>query len=171
MNAAVDERGRESRPGAEQAPGAAGKAGHAGPPPGDAANGAARPDPLAGVQESFAALMLYAAHYFAALRDLAITRVRLAVFWGVVGMLVLFAAATAAIVAVTLVLCGIALGLADLLGGRLWAGALITGSVFLAGCGVAAVVSYRWMISQWHGQMAAKYEQYQERERAERHLQ
>lgn len=170
MNAAYDPREPEGSSGAARWSNAAGRTAEEAPSPDAETNGTARPSPLEGVQQSLAELLLYASHYFAALRDLAITRVRLAAFWLVVTVGLLVVGLTMAVVAVVLVLWGIALGLGALLGGNLWAGALITGGLVLTGCGVAAAVAYRWMVSQWHGQMAVKYEQYKQRERAERHL-
>lgn len=177
MSAALDQRGPENRQDPPQPRGFGDQTGsHAGTggPESSAShetNGAARPNPLDGIKTSFAELALYAGHYFAALRDLAVTRVRLAIFWLIVGLGLLIVGLTTAIVAVVLVLQGIALGLGALLWGQFWAGALITGAVVLGACAVAVMIAYHSMVSQWHRQMAGKYEHYKQRERAERHLQ
>ncbi len=119
----------------------------AGPDPRSAESGAqtAGPEPYEPLLENIADLTAYAAHYAAAQTDLLRLKIRkafLLVLAWVFGRIVLTVALA---YAVWMVLRGVSGGLAEALGGRIWAGDLITGSMFLATvAGVVYFGSRRW---------------------------
>lgn len=109
-------------------------------------------EPHGSAAELFAPLMAhlrefseYASYYFAARSDLVKAKVRKIALLIVAGIVAAVAGATMLIVALVLVLVGIAGGLGELMGNRPWAGSLATGAV------VAAVVfgSLRLLLPQW----------------------
>jgi hypothetical protein len=82
--------------------------------------------------EDLSALREYALYYVSARVDVVKHRVRKAILWAAAGVMGMVAGAVVLITAIVLLLDGIAAGLAALLGGRRWAGDLITGIVVLA---------------------------------------
>jgi hypothetical protein len=87
----------------------------------------------------------YASYYFAARSDLVKAKVRKIALYIVAGLIAAVAGATLLIVALVLVLVGIAGGLGELMGNRPWAGSLATGAI------VAAIVfgSLTLLLPQW----------------------
>lgn len=87
----------------------------------------------------------YAAYYLSARADLVKAKVRKVVLWTMAGLIAAVAGATALVVAVAMLLIGIAGGLGELMGNRPWAGYLVTGAA------LAAVVfgTLRLLLPQW----------------------
>ena len=80
-------------------------------------------------------------------------------------LLVVLAAAAALVTAVVLVLCGVAQGLAALLGGRAWAGDLAAGTLVLAAVGLAVWLGINAMLRSSKRKTVEKYEHRRARER------
>jgi len=94
------------------------------------------------------ALREYAVHYTTARVDTIKYRARRVLIWAAVGLLAATASLIMLITAMVLLLQGVASGLADLLGGRRWAGDLITGSFLLIGMGVVVFLAiFVWVRS------------------------
>lgn len=89
------------------------------------------PDPLAGLTRSLAELQEFAAVYVAARLDRIKLAARQALVWAVLGIAGGIVAIAALIAATVMLLEGMALALAELLGGRVWAGYLIVATVVL----------------------------------------
>lgn len=109
----------------------------------------------------------YASYYFAARTDLVKAKVRKLAFLAVAGLVAALAGATMLVVALVLILIGIAGGLGELMGNRPWAGSLATGIV------VAAIVfgSLRLLLPQWlvnsRRQMKDKYDRRRQSQRTQ----
>lgn len=108
--------------------------------------------PSSSAAELFAPLMAhlhefleYAAYYLAARTDLVRAQVRKVALYAVLGIVGAAALITTLVVAVVMVLIGIAGGLGELLADRPWAGSLLTGCILLA----IAFGSVRLMLPQW----------------------
>jgi hypothetical protein len=107
----------------------------------------------------------YVSFYLAAKADALKLSVRSAVFYAVLGVVGLIAASAAVVVAVTLLLIGIAHGLGALFGGHLWLGDLIVGIVIL---GVIALGA-KMAVSKVFGSSRTKtVEKYESRKRVQR---
>jgi hypothetical protein len=117
-----------------------------------------RPNPLDPLLKNLAALKEYFSHYVAVRADTARLRIR-----NVLGVLILasiglVAGATGLVVAVVLLLDGTCNGLTVLLGGRLWAGQLLTGALVLAGAACGVLIGLKvWTRTASH-QLRKKYE-------------
>jgi uncharacterized membrane protein len=126
-----------------------------------------RVPPYRPLLDDLSALREYAAYYVSARIDAVKFRVRKALVWAAVGLMGMVAGMVVLIGAIVFVLDGIAAGLAALLGGRRWAGDLITGIVIL---GVIALVGYLavhgWVQSSWH-KTVKKYERRRDQERGQ----
>lgn len=119
---------------------------------GRAADGAHSDAPHGTAADLFAPLMAhlqelkeYFSYYFAARADLVKAKIRKVVFYAAIGIVGALAGATLLVVAVVMLLSGVAGGLAELMGNRPWAGNLATGTV------LAAVIfgSLRMVMPQW----------------------
>jgi hypothetical protein len=112
-----------------------------------------------------AALQAYALHYVAARADAIRAKVKSVIAWAALGLAGGLAAAAGLIVAVYLALQGIAeiLGLA--LGGRYWAGELITGFGVLILAGAGAAIGLRYWLNLSRRQAKEKYERRRTQER------
>jgi hypothetical protein len=112
------------------------------------------------------ALYAYSLHYLAARTDSIVMRARKILLWVILGCVMLAVGVTALLVAVALVLAGIADGISTLLGGQYWAGALITGVGVLAFFAiVAAVAAWAW-IGGSANKTREKYQRRREQQRA-----
>ncbi len=113
------------------------------------------------------ALYVYAIHYLAARVDAAGAHVRKIVLWTLAGIVVGVAGLTAIIVAVVMVLTGLARGVGLLLGGEDWAGLLVIGVGVLGLVAAAGYFSVRALSHRWARAAREKYEQRREKERAD----
>ena len=95
--------------------------------------------PLAGLREQFGILTQQIAYYFEIHKDLFRLKVRTWLILAALGAFGAVSGVVALVVAISLVLNGVALGIAEALGGHIWAGQLITGAGVLA---LAAAVIY-----------------------------
>jgi hypothetical protein len=129
----------------------------------DAAHGT----PFRSVVQDARALYAYAIHYLAAQLDAAGARVRRIVLWTLAAIVTAVAGLTAIIVAVVMVLTGLARGVGLLLGGEDWAGLLVIGTGIL---GLIAAAGY-FSIRAWSHRRAQttreRYERRREKERSE----
>lgn len=113
------------------------------------------------------ALYVYAMHYLAVRVDAAGARVRKIVLWTLAGIVAVVAGLTAIIVAVVMVLTGLARGAGLLLGGDDWAGLLVIG-IGVLGLVTATGWFSVWALSRrWARVAREKYERRREEERAE----
>jgi hypothetical protein len=135
------------------------------PDPSQAQAAPSEPSPLEPLLSNLAALRSYAEHYLSARVDALKHRVRGAVLALVLGALGLLAAAAALVTAVVLTLRGVAAGLTALLGGRGWAGDLLTGAGILIGTGLGVYFLVRGWIGSSRRKMVHKYERQREHER------
>ncbi len=85
-------------------------------------------------------------------------RVRQALVLSIVGSLLLLMAACGVVVAVVLMLSGVAGGVASLLDDRLWAGQLITGSVVVLGACLTLYLIMRGITKSGQRRTTEKYE-------------
>ena len=127
-----------------------------------ATNGAAR-DASAGeafgdASKRFGEIREYLAYYVAVQTDAMKLRLRNGLFYAVLGIVALLAASAAVVVAVTLLLTGIAHGLGSLLGSRDWLGDLIVGIVILGVIAIAARVGINMTIGSSRKKTVEKYE-------------
>ncbi len=137
----------------------------AGAPP-QSPEGPAGESPVEALGKHLAVLADSLSYFLSVRADRVKLRIRRALWWAIAGAVGLVAGATALVVAVVLLLSGIAHGLAALLGGRLWAGELLVGFVVLFGAGLAlALVAARGFQVSLR-QTRQKYEQWQSRQRA-----
>ena len=137
--------------------------------PGDRqSNSAPQESPLDPLRADLAELATSAAHYVTARRDLLAARARSALFWICVALGAACVTLAAAAMAVVMILQGVALALAELLGGRLWAGQLLTGTAVLLVFSAAVWFVFQESNRHWQQRVMAKYEHYKQRERAAR---
>lgn len=94
------------------------------------------PSLLDGLLAAIADLRRHLAVYLETRRDLIAAKIRQGVLWGLLGLVAALAGAVALGTAVVLVVTGAADGIGVALGGHLWAGKLIVGSVILASVGI-----------------------------------
>lgn len=118
--------------------------------------------------ELFAPLMLhfqelleYVSYYLSAQSDLVRAKVRRLALYTVLGIIGAIAVATTLVVAVVLVLVGIAGGLGELFANRPWAGSLATGCILLA----VAFGSLKLVLPQWVAQSRRKVKEKYDRRR------
>jgi hypothetical protein len=140
---------------------------------GDAPDSSPRPtsdapgqSPIEPLLKNLAALAEYFSYYLAVRADSLRLRMRRAVAWAIVAAIALLAACTVLVVAVVLLLAGMANGLAVLCGGRLWAGQLLVGFIVLFGAGLAIGIGSARQIRASLRQTRDKYEQWQSKQRA-----
>ena len=131
----------------------------------DAAEPATPPDPLAGLTRSLAELREFAAVYVAARLDRLQVGARQALVWAALGIAGGVVGAAMLIAATVMLLEGLALGLAELLGGRVWAGNLIVATVVLA---AAAATIYRVLGRFTAASRQRTIEKYERRRQSER---
>lgn len=113
------------------------------------------------------ALYVYATHYLAAHADAAGARVRRIILWALAGVAVGVAALTAIIVAVVMVLSGLARAAGLLMGGEDWAGLLAVGIGVLGLIAAAEYFFVRAWSYGWAQSTREKYERRREKERSE----
>lgn len=144
--------GERQSPDADQARGEPHSAGH---------------DPLAPLRIYLAELQDYAAYYLAARADALKLQARTILTYGVLGLMAGMAAAAGLITAVVLALGGIANGLGQLMGGRIWAGQLITGLGVLIIAAATVVIGLRSVTNSSRRRTMAKYEHWRNQQRAQ----
>jgi len=131
----------------------------------DSAHGSAA-ELFAPLVAHFRELLEYASYYFSARADLVKSKVRRLALYAAVGLIAALAGATVLVVALVMMLVGVAGGLAELMGNRPWAGNLATGAL------IAAVVfgSLRLLMPQWlvnsRRQTKDKYDRRRQTQRA-----
>lgn len=103
----------------------------------------------------------FAAYYLAARADAIKASVRNAGIYAALGIVGALAAGTLVVMAIALLLIGIARGLGALLGGREWLGDIITGAIFLALLAAAVVFGMKMLTRSFKSQTVRKYEQRQ----------
>jgi len=118
---------------ASGSPGAAGYAGTTC----DATSPPHGPHPLDPLLKDLAELRQHLSHYIAARADAAKLRMRTVVMYALLGLVGGLAGAVGLATAVVLLVSGISDGLTQLFGGRVWAGELTTGVLFLLLAGAA----------------------------------
>ena len=126
-----------------------------------------RVPPYQPLLDDLSSLREYAAYYVSARIDGVKHSVRRALLWAAVGLMGMVAGAVVLISAIVFVLDGISAGLAALLGGRRWAGDLITGSVILGGIALVGYLAiHGWIHSSWH-KTVEKYDRRRDQERGQ----
>jgi hypothetical protein len=139
----------------------------AGPKPRDTQSSAEAPhDPplFDAVQADWANLLRAAQHYFAVRRDLARSQMQMALWQVMAGVVAGVLALTAVSTAMVLVLLGATHGLAEVFGGRLWAGELVVGIVVVSLVLMGTTQNIQRLRSRWHQQTMAKYEHHERRQ-------
>lgn len=124
-------------------------------------------DPLAQVRLCLAELRDYAAYYLAARADALKLQARTIAIYAALGLTAGIAGAGALITAVVLALGGVANGFAQLLGGRVWAGQLITGLGVLLIAAATIVFGLRYLTNSSRGRTKKKYELWRNDQRAQ----
>lgn len=130
----------------------------------------AAPHPFTALREQIAVLAQQFGYYFEIRKDQLRLKVRTWLMLGAVGVLAAIVGVIALVVAAYMVLNGIALGIAELLDGQIWAGQLITGFGVL---GITAATIYAFIrraTAKSQSLTRQKYErlQYEQRVAAER---
>ncbi|MCE9606018.1 MAG: phage holin family protein [Planctomycetia bacterium] len=149
--------------GAERKP--FGEAPHEAPPHGTASYGTAA-ELFAPLMAHFEELREYIAYYFAAQTDLVRAKVRKLVLYALLAVAGATALLTTLVVAVVMVLIGIAGGLGELIAHRPWAGSLVTGGVLLAvAFGTVRLVLPQWLLTS-RRKIKEKYDRRRQTQRA-----
>lgn len=107
----------------------------------------------------------FAAYYASARIDAIKASIRDAGIYAALGLIGVLAAGSIVVVAISLLLIGIAGAFAALLGGRVWLGQIITGAIFLAVLAIGAMVGIRVLRRWFHSKMVQKYEERQRQQR------
>ncbi|HVW00382.1 MAG TPA: hypothetical protein VHB77_08580 [Planctomycetaceae bacterium] len=133
-----------------------------------ASNGARpEPHPLDPLRAALHELTTYLGYYITVQTDRLMLGTKQTLMSAGLGVLAGVTGAAALVVAVVQILYGISEGIAILLGGRVWAGNLITGVVVIG----ATLIAVRLVISRMTGesrrQRMEKYERIQDQQRAE----
>jgi len=128
------------------------------PPGSDTAGEPSADDPVGRLGEQFSELRAYAWQRCAAQLDRVSLEVRRAAILAVIGVVALLAAAAAVITAVVLLLNGVAGGIAELLGGRLWLAQLMVSGATLATMGLVFAVAYAGWARASRRKAKEKYE-------------
>lgn len=115
-------------------------------------------DPLKDVAAHWTEVREFLNHFLTAKADQVKLQARQVALWALAGVAGGIAGLAAIITAVVFLLDGTASGLAELLGGRLWAGQLIVGSAVLLGIGLAGWLGIRKFFQSSHKRMVAKYD-------------
>jgi len=123
--------------------------------------------PFRSVMQDARALYVYATHYLAARVDAAGAHLRRIVLWMLAAIATAVAGLTAIIVAVVMVLTGLARGMSLLLGGEDWAGPLVIGGGILGLIAAAGYFSVRAWSHRWAQTTRKKYERRREKQRSE----
>lgn len=134
----------------------------------DDADGASAPEQT--LQQAIAQLReikAYARHFVEAKLDSARLSIRKAVVWTALGLLGAVAGGTILVTAAVLVTVGAAEGVAALLGGRMWAGNLIIGTLILAGVALGAWMMARRIMNSSRQETMERYERKLQRQRIE----
>ena len=137
-------------------------------PPDENADPRASAHPADAIREAFhkiGQLREFAAYYIWARIDAVKASIRNAGVFAALGLIGVLAAGSVLVVAVSLLLVGIAGAFATLLGGRLWLGQIITGAIFLAGLAIAGMIGMRVLRRWFHSKMVQKYEERQRQQR------
>ncbi len=114
--------------------------------------------PLNALRASATELAAFALEYLSAKRDILLTRARSLLLWSAAIAVAAAIGLVAVITAVVLLLIGAAHALGELLGGRPWAGELLTGGLFLLCVASTVVFGLGWLQTQWREQMRKKYQ-------------
>jgi len=137
------------------------------PPNGDAE--ARRPShPAEAVRDALrrlAELREFAAYYVSVRIDALKASIRSAAMYAGLGLLGALAVGTVVVVAIVLLLVGIAGALGAALGGRAWLGDIITSLIFLVFAAIGASVGMKVMTRWFHSKMVHKYEERQRQQR------
>jgi hypothetical protein len=116
------------------------------------------PHPLEPLLKHLAELQTHVSHYLQATADKVRLSARQAAVWAALGLAAAVVGATVLVTATVLVLYGAANGIAASLGGRLWAGQLIVGSVVLTGIALACWLGLRSFTASSRRKTIDKYE-------------
>jgi hypothetical protein len=112
-------------------------------------------------------LQNYAAYYLSARADALKLQARSIAIYAVLGLLAALAGAAGLITAVVLTLDGMANGLGYLMGGRIWAGQLVTGLGILVVAAATVVIAMRYLTNSSRKRTMAKYEHWRNDQRAQ----
>jgi len=131
------------------------------------ADGRGDPELLEPLRRYLAELRDYLSYYLAARADALKLQVRTVLIYAALGVVGGLVGVAALIAAVVLALSGTANGLAELLGGRLWAGQLITGATVLLISAAAVFFAMRSVTSSSRKKTVKKYENWRGNQRAQ----
>jgi hypothetical protein len=123
-------------------------------------------DPLAPLKRQLAELQDYVAFYLSTRADAIKLQVRTLLVYAALGIVGGIVGVGALLMAAVLALNGIASGFAELLGGRVWAGQLITGASIILIAAIAVVLGMRYLTNSSSGRTKRKYEQWRIQQRA-----
>jgi hypothetical protein len=116
------------------------------------------PHPLEPLLAHLTQLQTHVSHYLQATADKLRLSVRQAAVWAALGLVAAVVGATVLVTATVLLLSGAANGIAASLGGRLWAGQLIVGSLVLIGTALAGWLGLRSLTASSRRKTIDKYE-------------
>ncbi len=109
----------------------------------------------------------YVSYYVATKADAAKLAIRSAILYGALGIVALLGAGTVVVVAVVLMLVGLAKAIGAALGGMEWLGDLIVGVGVLVVIGAGAMIAVKRMTGSSRKQTVDKYESRKRRQRHE----
>jgi len=115
-------------------------------------------DPLGDVAASWAEVREFLNHFLTVKADQVKLQARQVALWALAGLTGGIAGFAAIIMAVVFLLNGTAVGLSELLGGRIWVGQLIVGSAVLLAIALAGWLGVRKFFQTSHKRMVAKYD-------------
>jgi hypothetical protein len=122
-------------------------------------------NPTAPLRAHLAELQDYVAFYLSTKADALKLQVRTVLIYAALGIVAAIVGAGALTTAVVLALNGVANGLAHLLGGRLWAGQLITGSSILLILAAAIILGMRYVTNSSRKKTKEKYDHWRDEQR------
>ena len=125
------------------------------------------PHPLDGLRAALHEITTYLSYYITVQTDRLMLSTRQSLLYAGLGVLGGITAAAGLVVAVVQILTGVSEGISILLGGRVWAGNLITGAIVIGTTVIAVSVLISRITGSSRRQRMEKYERIQDQQRAD----